>query len=256
MELIRLQTKIFAPKFDLFSGVIEAILKNKKQLSEKDILIVNSKIVAVSQGRVVSLATLPLPAKKTKAKSHYGIGTEDPRFVALVQQEADTVVPGHMLLTIKNGIFTPAAGIDRSNTPDGSVVLWPKDPWHVAFTLAKKLRAHFKLKNIGVVLVDSTCQPLRAGTSGVALAWAGFKGVEDVRGKKDIYKKPLTVTRKAVADNLACAAQLLMGEADEKSPLVIVRDVPAQFTTAKPSKTDGSVSMKDCLYSGLYKNVQ
>lgn len=256
MELIRLRTKIFTPNFDLFSGIIEALSKNKQQLSEKDILIVNSKIVAVSQDRVVNLDSLPLPTKKTAKKSHYGMGTEEPCFVALVQKEADIVVPGHMLLTVKNGIFTPAAGIDRSNTPEGSVVLWPKDPWKVSFELCKKLRSHFKLKNVGVVIVDSTCQPLRAGTSGVALAWAGFKGVEDVRGKKDLYGKKLTVTRKALADNLACAAQILMGEANEKSPLVIARKVPAQFTATKPSKTAGSVSLKDCLYSGLYKNVQ
>lgn len=267
MELIRLQTKIFKPNFDLFEGILEALTRNKHTLHEKDVLIVNSKIVAVSQGRVRVLNTIEknkkVPADfrtnvspvKEMRKSHYGKGAEDPRFVQLVMQEADVVVPGSMLLTIKNGIFTPAAGIDRSNSPDGTVVLWPHEPWAVAWQLNKKLRTHFKLKNCGIVIIDSTCQPLRAGTSGVALSWAGFEGVEDARGVKDIYGKPLTVTKKAVADNLASAAQILMGEAAEKVPLVLARNIPVKFSQKKPRKNAGSINPDACLYTQLYTNL-
>ncbi len=253
MELIRLHTKVFTPNFDLFSGILEALLKNKQMLREKDILIVNSKIVAVSQGRVRELDGIASPVKEIR-KTHYGKGIEDPRFVELVMNEADTVIPGPMLLTIKNGIFTPAAGIDRSNSPQNTVVLWPNEPWNVAWELFTKLKKHFKLKNLGVVIVDSTCQPLRAGTSGVALSWAGFEGVEDARGQKDIYKKPLTVTKKAVADNLACAAQILMGEAAEKVPLVVVKNSPVKFSQKKPKKNEGTIKPDACLYAQLYTN--
>ncbi len=263
MELIRLRTKIFKPNFDLFEGILEAITRNKQTLKEKDILVVNSKIVAVSQGRVRELESKRNRELENKGntkskipqKSHYGTGTEDPRFTNLVMQEADTVIPGSMLLTIKNGIFTPAAGIDRSNSPQGTVVLWPDSPWETAWELRAQLKAHYELKKLGVIIVDSTCQPLRSGTSGVALSWAGFEGVEDARGVKDIYGKPLTVTKKAVADNLACAAQLLMGEAAEKVPLVLARNVPTQFSQKKPKKNAGTIKPDACLYAQLYTNL-
>lgn len=253
MELIRLRTKIFGQNFDLVRAVIDALSENKELLKNKDILIVNSKIVAVSQGRVVKLASVK-PSKIKK--SHYGKGIEDARFVALVKQEADIMISGEMLLTIKNGIFTPAGGVDTSNTPQGTAVLWPEDAWKIASKLHKALKKEQKLAHLGIIITDSTCLPLRAGTSGVALAWAGFEGVEDVRGKKDIYGKELTVTRKAVADNLACAAQLLMGEADEKIPLVIARNAPITFTNRPIKSGSGSVSFKDCLYSELYKELK
>lgn len=266
MEFIRLRTKVFKPNFNLLDGIVEALKRNKQKIREKDVLIVNSKIVALSQGRIVELSNIPIDdsekssltnqkiQQKIPLKSHYGIGTEDPRFVSLVMKEADTVITGSMLLTIKNGIFTPAAGIDRSNSPFGTVTLWPNEPWEVAWNLYKKIKKHFSLKNIGIVIVDSTCQPLRAGTSGVALSWAGFEGVEDVRGKKDIYRNPLTVTKKAVADNLACSAQILMGEANEKIPLVLARNAPLKFSQKIPDPTKATIKPDACLYSQLYTN--
>lgn len=155
-------------------------------------------------------------------------------------------------LTITQGCFIPFAGIDQSNAPKGMAILWPKNPFASAARLQKNLAAHFHLKRLGILIADSTCHPLRRGTGGLAIGWAGFVGVEDERGKKDLYGKKLRITQKAVADNLSSAALLLAGEAAERTPFVIFRGAPVRFTNRKIDPTDALISPDQCLFRSLY----
>ncbi len=174
-------------------------------------------------------------------------------FKKLIKAEADHVLEeGEMVLTLKNRILIPNAGIDNSNTPGDLAVLWPKAPFRDARDIHSKLKVSSKLKKLGILISDSHCHPLRLGTAGIAIGWAGFEGVSDERGSKDLFGKKMHYTQIAVADNLASAANLLMGETDASIPFVIVRDFNVKWTNKKASEKDFFISPKECLYRSLY----
>jgi len=186
-----------------------------------DILVVTSKVVAVDEGRVVNLASVRPNAHAVRLAQKARL---DPAFVRVVMKEADKVlgaVPG-AVLTLKDGMFVANSGADRSNAPEGHAVLWPANAW----ATAERLRVWFEALAggpSGIVIADSHCEPLRLGTSGVALACAGFLPVEDVRGQADLYGHEMRITFRAVADAVASAAVLQMGEVAESTPCAIVR---------------------------------
>lgn len=273
LEIYPLKTQILQKRFNLLKTMESLLSKSKFCLKNGDILILSSKIVALSHGRIVDLNKItPSAAAKKLKKTHYGKGKEDPRVIELVLREmvapprrginclaslrlgmADKIFPGKMLLTLKNNILIPSAGIDASNAPKDFVILWPENPWKTVQNLRTALSKKFKLKRLGVVIIDSHCQPLRWGTTGIALSWAGFEGIEDCRGKKDIFGKKLKVTKKAVADNLASSALLVMGEAAEKIPFALVRNAPVQFTNHIQKKNEIFIQPKDCLFKDVIK---
>lgn len=254
LEIYPLRSPVLKKDFNLLKAIESVLSKAELNLKDGDILILSSKIVALSQGRVVDLNKItPSAAAKKLNKTHYGKGKEDPRVIEIVLREADKIFPGKMLLTLKDGILIPSAGIDFSNAPEGFAILWPKNPWKTAQNLRAALVQKFKLKKLGIVIIDSHCQPLRWGTTGIALSWAGFLGVEDCRGEKDIYKKPLKVTKKAVADNLASSALLVMGEAAEKIPFALIRNAPVKFTARMQKKSEVFIRPKDCLFGNVIK---
>lgn len=230
------KSKIITPKENLFT-VLEQCLK-KGDLKNGDILAVASKAVAVAQGRVVNIAT-------------------EKEYKALVELEADQVIGGKpVTLTLKNGIFTPWAGIDRSNTQKGTVVLWPKNPQKTADEIRSWLKRRLKLSKVGVVVVDSFCVPLRRGVIGVALANSGFRGVNDLRGGKDLYGNTLRFTQEAVADSLATMANCVMGQGKEQTPFAIIRNAPVIFTDKKTTPGALVMTPEDCLYRPLYKKLR
>lgn len=254
MEIQPLKTGILKEKCNLLEEIQNAIKKNRAKIHDGDILIISSKIVALSQGHIVEIKKIrPSRRALSLQKTPYAIGKEDASFIELVLRESDKVFPGKMLTTIKDGMLIPAAGIDRSNIPAGFAVLWPKNAWKTAQQLQKKLLQKFRIKKLGLVICDSHCQPLRWGTTGLALAWAGFLGVEDARGQKDIFGKKLQLTRKAVADNLSSGALLVMGEAGEKIPFAIIRGAPVQFTNRVQRRSEIFVKPNECIFSGVYK---
>ena len=211
-----------------------ALESSGESVKERDIIIIASKVLAYSQGRVL------------------GIKNKD-EFKELVRKEADVVLEdGEMILTLKNRVLIPNAGIDNSNTPKNMVILWPKDPFGSAREIRERIRNKDKIKELGVIISDSHCQPLRMGTSGIAIGWAGFYGVQDERGKKDLYEKKLAYTQIAMADDLASAANVLMGETDASVPFVIVRDAPVIFTDEPFSEEDYFIGPDECIYRGLY----
>lgn len=188
----------------------------------------------------------------------------DEDFQELVRAEADKVLEvrrtpdssgdGDMVLTMKNKVLIPNAGIDRSNVPEGQAVLWPEEPFKSAEKLRKELMKEYDLSELGVVISDSHCQPLRMGTSGIAIGWAGFEGVQDERGSKDLYGREMVYTKVAAADNLASAATLEMGETDASVPFVLIRDTKVTFTDAPASAEDYFISPEECIYRGLYND--
>jgi coenzyme F420-0:L-glutamate ligase len=163
-----------------------------------------------------------------------------PELCELIIQESDQILGGvkGFVLALKNGLFTPNAGIDKSNIEHGRVVLYPADPLRSAVGLVESIRSRRGVR-VGAVVSDSRLMPTRMGTTGVALAAIGFQAIRDMRGKPDLFGNPLKVTRQAIADDLCSGAQLLMGEADEATPIVVVRGLDVSVLG------EFSYSMKD-----------
>lgn len=206
----------------VLKGALEGAIRGAGGLRPGDILAVTSKVVSYDEGCLVDLSRLT-PTKRSQALARQA--RLDPGFARLVVDESDHVVgavPG-AIVTLKGGHLIANAGADQSNAPPGHAVVWPRDPWASAERL-RKHAASWARGPAGVVITDSHCEPLRLGTSGVALACAGFLPVEDVRGREDLFGHTMRITFRAVADGLASAAVLKMGEVDESTPAAILRD--------------------------------
>jgi len=215
------------------------------ELLDGDILVVSSKFVAVSEGRVVDLETVIPSAHAASESRRLNIS---PELCELVIRESDDVIGGvaGFMLALKEGLLTPNAGIDKSNIEHGKVVLYPRSPLESAMALVDEARFRRGVE-IGVVVSDSRLMPTRKGTVGVALAAAGMDAIVDLRGKPDLFGNVLKVTSQAIADDLCSGAQLVMGEADESVPLVLVRGLATN--AGKSYKMSSfAVDPEQCVY--------
>jgi len=227
-------------KFDLF------LCLHGFKYKDKDIVVISSKFVSMSEGSMVNLRCVKA-SKRAKAlakKCHM-----DSKMAELVLRESDYIyncVPG-FVLAIRDGMIAPNAGIDKSNVPKNYAILYPRHP----FQTAEKLRQKFLIDlgiRVGIVIADSRLMPTRIGTTGVAISCAGFKPVEDLRGKRDLFGNLLRVTFKAVADGLATMGVAVMGESNESIPAAIVRGAKVLWSDEKFSWRDMAVSPEQDIY--------
>lgn len=215
------------------------------RLVDGDILVVSSKFMAVSEGRVVDLGTV-VPGEDALSQSKR-LGMP-PELCELVIRESDEVIGGvsGFLLALREGLLTPNAGIDKSNVEHGNVVLYPRRPLESAVSLVEEMRFRRGVE-VGVVVSDSRLMPTRRGTVGVALAAAGMEAIVDLRGRSDLFGNVLKVTSQAVADDLCSGAQVVMGEANESVPIVLVRGVGGSVGRRYPMSSF-SVDPEQCMY--------
>jgi len=220
-ELLILRPIRVRPKDSEFDVVVFIDDRVGGDLKDGDVLVISSKFLAVSEGRVVKLSTVHAGAMAMELGQRYRM---DPRLCELVLRESDELVggiPGFILGT-KDGLLTPNAGIDKSNVRHGNVVLYPRRPEVSAWRIREALRFSRGV-SVGVVVCDSRLSPTRRGTTGVAVAASGIEAVLDMRGRADLFGNVLKVTSQAVADDLSSAAEILMGESDEATPVVLAR---------------------------------
>jgi len=246
MQLFGIRTKLIKPRDDLLSTILAALNKQKLEIEEGDVLAIASKPVATSQNRLQMLTSVE-PSRRAR-KLARGFDME-PSFVEIVLQESEKVYGGvsKALLTLKDHILTANAGVDHKNAPKGYVVLWPNQPFKTAEKMRREILARTG-KHVGVLIVDSRVTPLRMGTTGLALAVAGFEPVRDCRGDKDLYGRAVSITRQALADDLASAAHSIMGETSERTCVVLLRNAPIMLTEkVKPSSV--VISAKQCLFT-------
>ncbi len=196
------------------------------------------KIVSKAEGRLVRLADVTPSDEAVRLAEETG---KDPRLVELILRESTHVVrvrpgrPGVIVVEHRRGWVHANAGIDQSNVvagePGAHALLLPEDPDRSAATLRTTLRERTG-RNVGVLINDSAGRAWRIGTCGIALGSAGITTLEDLRGEPDLFGRRLEVSVVGRADELAAAASLVMGQADEATPAVLVRglaeeDVPA-----------------------------
>lgn len=202
--------------------IIRALMEKNIPLEEGDVVAVTEKIVSKAEGRVVNLKSIK-PSKK--ALDLAAATGKDSRMVELILRESEEVlrIGDNFIITVtKHGFICANAGIDQSNIARGKAKVLPLDPDKSASKIRTRLEKEYGVK-LGVIVVDSFGRPFRRGSVGVALGCSGIKALWDRRGEKDLYGKELLVTRVSIADSLASTANILMGEADEKIPVVIIR---------------------------------
>lgn len=207
MKVRAIKTRVFRENEDLLAF----IQKHVPKLKDGAIVVVTSKIVALAEGRTADRTDLTTKEKLIRAESDFAVATK------------------WVWLTLKDGLAVASAGIDESNA-DGKFILLPKDCYASARKLRRALMTAYKVKRLGVIIPDSRTLPLRAGAMGVALGYAGFKGIFDYRGTKDIFGRAFKFERANIADPLAAAAVLAMGEGAEMKPLAVIDDAPVTYT--------------------------
>ncbi len=191
-------------------------------LQDGDVLIVSEKFVSKAEGRVIPIETMVPSARAKRLAKKTG---KDPRVVELILRESKEVLAlgeNFLIVETKHGLVMANAGIDQSNIEDGKIKLLPIDPEKSAERIREYLEKK-SAKRLGVVIADSTGRPFRSGSVGIAIGASGVKALWDRRGEADIYGRKLQVTRVAVGDSLATMGNLIMGEAAEKIPVVLIR---------------------------------
>jgi coenzyme F420-0:L-glutamate ligase / coenzyme F420-1:gamma-L-glutamate ligase len=213
-----------------------------------DILVVAETAVATAEGNVIRLSEIiPSAHARRLAEKHQ----MDPAIAEVVLRESDSIVGGipGFLLCMKGGTLLPNAGVDASNAPPGCVTPLPADPDASARTISRVVEQATGAR-IGVIIADSRTHAMRRGCSGVAIGCAGIPSVIDDRGRSDLFGRKLEVTKRAVADNIASAAELVMGEADECTPAAVIRGL------GLPVSDDcigvESITADECLFMGVF----
>ena len=234
------------PKKDEGFDLFRTIVGSKFQFLADDILVISSKFVSMSERSLIDLKNVKVSKKARALALKFKM---DERIAQVTLQESDYVVSGipGFLLTINDGMIAPNAGIDKSNCPQGKIVLYPKDSFKTANELRKKFLKKYGIK-IGIVISDSRLMPTRIGCTGIAIGVSGFDPVDDERGKTDLYGKKLKVTFKATADCLATIGVFMMGESNESIPLVVIRGANVRETKRSLSMKDMTVNPKIDIY--------
>jgi len=247
LEVLGIKTDLIEVGDDMVEAITNGMKRASLALEDGDIIVISESALATTQGRVIDLESVSPSQLALDLAARY---SKDPREMELILRESDEIVGGipGVVLTLKDGFLYPNAGIDHSNAPPGYVVLFPSNPDRSALEIRRRLSDG---KRIGVIIGDSRTHPLRLGCVGVALACDGMEPVEDARGQKDLYGRELLITRKAVADNIVSAAQIVMGEGDEGVPAAIVRGAPVSITDV--SCEIPKIPPQECMYIGALK---
>ena len=218
------------PGDDLVGLLLSSLKGMGEEFRDGDVLVLAQKIVSKSEGRYVDLATVTPSARALELAEKVD---KDPRLVEVILSEATDIVryrKGVLVVAHRCGAVLANAGIDRSNIaqPDDgneqgtSILLLPEDPDRSCASLRQVVRQRTGA-DIGIVINDSLGRAWRNGTVGAAIGAAGIEALLDLNGRPDLFDRPLQSTQVGLADELAAAASLVMGQADEGRPAVLIR---------------------------------
>lgn len=206
--------------------IVQGCLAAAITLQNGDIIAIAQKIVSKAEGRQVNLCTVQPGDRAREVAEATG---KDPRLVELVLQESTAISRmkmGVLIVRHRLGFTSANAGIDRSNVPQNegeeTVLLLPVDPDASARQIRQVIWERLGVQ-VGVIITDSHGRPFRMGTVGVAIGVAGVPALWDRRGEPDLYGYRLQHTDVGMADELSAAAGLLMGQASEATPVVLLR---------------------------------
>jgi coenzyme F420-0:L-glutamate ligase/coenzyme F420-1:gamma-L-glutamate ligase len=248
-EVFGLSTGIIRSGDSIAERAADAADRQCGGIHNGDILVFAETAVASAEGNIIDLSTITPSKRARELARKYQM---DPCTAEVVLQESDSIVGGipGFLLCMKAGTLLPNAGVDASNAPPGCVTPLPKDPDGSALTIKAVIEHRYGVK-VGVIIADSRTHAMRLGCSGVAIGCAGITAVIDDRGRSDLFGRKLEVTKRAVADNIVSAAELVMGEADECTPVAIIRGIG--LPVGDQVGID-SIAADECLFMGVLRN--
>ena len=192
-------------------------------LRDGDVVVIASTIISKAEGLMQRLETFsPSQLARRIAEGLH----EDSRFIEAVLGETTEILleKPFFLVVSKFGQVCVNAGLDRSNVPEGFVLLLPHDPSENAHKLRDRIRDRFG-KNVAVIITDTCGRSFREGQTGVGIGFAGIAAMKDWRGVKDLEGKALEITNEGVGDEIAGLANLMMGEAAGGTPIIVVRGI-------------------------------
>jgi len=193
-------------------------------LPEKSIIVLSSKVAGLCENRVIKQSEIDRDELIQRESEYY----LDPSFSSY----------GH-LFTINGNTLVSKAGIDVSNIGDDLYVLWPKDLFGLANRVRKFLREKYDINDLGVIIIDSVSSPMRRGVKGEMLSWSGFEAVNNYVGEKDLFGREFQIEMSGVGVSLAIAANIVMGEGAERSPIGIISDTDfVKFVSRDPTQED------------------
>lgn len=215
-----------APGDDLAELLAQGLADNELKPRDGDVVVIAQKIVSKAEGRLIDLGTvIPSPRAEQIAREV----EKDPRLVELILRESVRVVRQRkdvLIVEHRLGFVMANAGIDQSNVDTTQyaepALLLPEDPDASASRLRTRLSQRHGAE-VAVIINDSFGRPWRRGTVGVAIGCAGLPALRDLRGQPDLFGRTLRVTEVGLADEMAAAASLLMGQAAEALPVVLIR---------------------------------
>ena len=246
LTVIPLKAKRQNGNFVLFDELTNALSKNKISLENGDVIVISSKYISNSQGRIIDTTNIMISEQSNYISEKFKI---KPKFAEVILRESDKIFGGvsGFVITSSDNILAPNAGIDKSNSDGTKLILYPENPYQVAENIKRKIFFEYNI-HVGIIIVDSRLMPARVGTVGVAIACAGFEPVNDLRGKQDLDGNPLKVTFQATADNLASIANHKMGEGSESQPIAIIKNSECNLTNRTISHKEMAISHEQCVY--------
>ena len=224
-------------KGDNISKLICQVAETQKTpIQNDDIIVVTHVIMSRAEGNVVNLDSIePSQFAETIARK----SGKNPALVEVVLREANSIIRmrNNSLITLtKHGLICANSGVDKSNVPgERMVALLPEDPDRSARQIRREIKKQTG-KEVAVIISDTHGRPLRDGEINIAIGVAGFVPIRDRRGEKDLFNYALRVKRTAIADELASAAELVIGQADEGVPAAIIRGYPYQKSEKATTK--------------------
>jgi coenzyme F420-0:L-glutamate ligase/coenzyme F420-1:gamma-L-glutamate ligase len=235
---------------DIAELIVKAAEKQGIFIEDGDVLVVAHKIVSKAEGKVFRLKDVK-PSEEARKLAK--ITSKDPNFVELVLQSAHKIVkasPETLIVETKSGIVCINAGIDKSNVKgkDAYAVL-PPDPDASARRIRQKIM-ELTGKRVGVIISDTYSRPFRKGQVEFAIGIAGINPFKDYRGQKDLYNYVLRVKNIAIADEIAAAAELVMGQGNEGTPVAIIKNLERAEQSDNCSTNDLFISKHEDLFRG------
>lgn len=214
-----------------------------KKLSDRSVVVIVSKIVAIAEGRVLKM-TEEEKDEIIKKEAQYFIPKEEHKY--------------GLYVTINNDHLTYSSGIDESNG-NGYNILWPKNPQKSANKAREFLKKKFKIKNVGVIITDMAALPLRWGIIAGEIAYSGINPLKNLTGKPDVFGRNFLYTKVGIVNGLAAAAGVVMGEGAEQTPLGIIEDIPyVEFrdrNLTEQELKDLIIEPENDLYGSMLKNA-
>lgn len=208
---------------DVAAFICEAADRQGTPLQSGDIIVVTHVIVSVAEGRIRNLDDITPSMFAENIAKRFG---KDPAMIELVLRESKSIRrmdDGKLITESKQGFTCANSGIDKSNVPGArNVALLPEDPDISAATLRRRIR-EISTCDVAVIISDTHGRPLREGEINIAIGLSGIKPIRDRRGEKDLFGHVLKIKQTAIADELASAAELVIGQADEGIPVAIIR---------------------------------